>query len=75
MPAASSSARKRSRSASASSASGSACELREHAPAFEVELRDLVEHVVAQLDHLARLVRDVDRLGVIGDVSQIPGDG
>ena len=75
MPAASSSARRRSRSGLGVARVGERLELREHAAALEVELRDLVEHVVAQLDHLARLARDVDRLGVIGDVAQIPGEG
>jgi len=47
-------------------------ECRNHATPFEIELGDLVEHVVAQLDDLARLARNIDLLGVVDDLAEIP---
>src|SRR5882724_3671114 len=44
----------------------------EHALALEVQLIDLVEHVVAQLDHEPRLARDVDAIEVEHRVAEVP---
>ena len=47
-------------------------EREQHAPPLEVELRHLVEHLVAELDHLAGLAGDVDGLGVVGEIAELP---
>jgi hypothetical protein len=48
--------------------------LRQHPPALEIELCDLIEHVISQLDQRAGFAGDVDLLRVVDETRQIPDE-
>ena len=50
-------------------------EITQDRQAFEVDLIDLIEHIVPQSDHEPRLSGKFDLVGLVGKVSQIPGHG